>query len=66
VSASDNRTEKKRSYGEVANDIVEAILDDLQDRSGLQNAWDDCDADIQDEIREKWRELVLQAMGVET
>ncbi len=55
----------ERSNREVASDAVQAILDDMSDRSGLQNAWDEIDADIQDEIREEWTKLVLQAMGCE-
>lgn len=33
-----------------ANDIVEAILEDLQDRSGIGNALDECDQDIKNEM----------------
>ena len=55
----------ERSNREVASDAVQAILDDMSDRSGLSNAWDDIDADIQNEIREEWIKLVLQAMGCE-
>lgn len=38
----------------VAEAIVEAIIGDLSDRGGLDNAWASIDEDIQDEIREAW------------
>ena len=54
-----------RSYREVAHDVIEAILTDMSNRGGLQNAWDEIDVGTQEDIREEWRKLVLQAMGVE-
>lgn len=44
---------------EQAERIVDAILRDLQDRSGIKHAWDEIDADIQDEIRATWLQIVL-------
>lgn len=55
----------ERSYGDVAKNVVDEIIADLTDRGGLSNAWDDIDGETQDEIREEWKKLVLQAMGVE-
>ncbi len=55
----------ERSYAEVAKDAVDEIIADLSDRGGLSNAWDDIDGETQNEIREEWKKLVLQAMGVE-
>jgi len=43
---------------DLADRIVEEILDDLQDRRGLHGAWDSIGEDIQDEIRHHWTALV--------
>lgn len=42
---------------------VEAIIADLNDRSGLQNAWDDIDDDARKEIRTTWRMIVEKAFS---
>ena len=55
----------ERSYREVAEQVVDAILGDLRGRSGLDGAWDSIDGDTQDEIREEWKKLVLVCMGCE-
>ncbi len=34
--------------------IVEAIIDDLSDRRGLGNEWEQIDEDVQKEIIDKW------------
>jgi hypothetical protein len=39
--------------------IVTEIIDDLCDRSGLQNEWDGIDEDIQSEIRETWIKIIM-------
>lgn len=41
-----------------AEKIVEKILSDLTDRSGLDGAWDSIDSDIQEEIKETWVSIV--------
>ena len=38
--------------------ILFRILDDITDRSGLQNAWDGIDEDIQNEILETWLDII--------
>lgn len=40
--------------------IVDGIIADLSDRSGLSDEWDTIDEDIQSEIREEWIEIVLK------
>lgn len=47
---------------EMARAIVQAIIADMTDRSGLQNEWEAIDADVQAEIRETW-ERIVQAGG---
>ncbi len=34
------------------------IIEDLTDRFGLKQEWDDIDEDIQDEIFDKWRQII--------
>jgi hypothetical protein len=38
--------------------IIRLILEDLNDRRGFRQAFDDCDEDIQIEIRDAWRTIV--------
>jgi hypothetical protein len=48
-----------------AESIVENILDDISDRSGLSNAWDDIDAATKLEIRGAWVKIVQDEIGEE-
>ena len=43
---------------EKASEIVDKIIADISDRSGLGNEWDMTDSDIRDEIRNTWIEIV--------
>lgn len=47
---------------EIAQLAVDMIVDDLTGRSGLQNAWEEIDDDIRDEIVDKWRKIIETAM----
>lgn len=47
---------------QIATATVRLILGDLTDRSGLQNAWDDIDADIQREIKATWSRFIETAL----
>ena len=42
--------------------IVRLILEDLCDRRGLRQEFESCDQDIQDEIRDTWREIVKKEL----
>jgi len=42
--------------------IVRLILEDLCGRSGLGSEFEMCDKDIQDEIRDTWREIVKKEL----
>lgn len=42
--------------------VVERIIEDLQDRSGLGNAWDDIDPETQDEIRVEWKQFIRDGL----
>ena len=44
----------------VKEPIVEEILKDLTDRSGLDNAWDNIDFETQCEIIDKWESIVYK------
>ena len=39
--------------------IVDKIIKDLSDRRGLRHEWEKIDEDIQQEIRDEWRNIVL-------
>ncbi len=43
---------------DVAANIVATIIGDLTGRKGLGDEWDVIDEDLQNEIREKWRESI--------
>ena len=44
---------------ETAQKIVEAIVLDMTDRSGLDGAWDSIDAETQAEIKACWLDIVV-------
>jgi hypothetical protein len=48
---------------EVAKRIVQSIVDDFTDRSGLSDAWDSIDEDIQAEITDTWENIVCEEIG---
>lgn len=48
----DNKTAKR---------IVKEIIDDLSDRRGLRQEWEQIDDDTQHEIRDTWVKIVLKA-----
>ncbi len=45
-----------------ANGIVDDIVADLCARKGLRHEWDQIGADIRDEIREEWRQIVIREL----
>jgi len=47
------------SSEEKARVIVDEVLSEYHSRSGLDSAWDDVDEDIQAEIRQTLRDIVL-------
>lgn len=46
----------------IADEIVTAITDDMLDRSGLQNALEECDDEVRDEISATWMRLVQEIL----
>ena len=45
---------------ELARKIVDEIVDDLSDRSGLGNKWDQIDEDVKNEIIDTWADIVFR------
>ncbi len=43
--------------------IIDAIIDDFCDRSGLRSAWSGLDDDVQGEIRTKWASIIRGVTG---
>lgn len=50
--------ENEQKLDALADAIVDDIVKDLTDRRGLNDAWDSIDADIREEIRQLWRQIV--------
>jgi hypothetical protein len=46
-----------------ANRVVRVILDDINSRSGLENAWYEIDPDIQRQVLSEWQRLVMRELG---
>lgn len=46
-----------------ARDAADEIIKDLSDRRGFRQAWEQCDAEIQDEIRSAWTGLIAGIMA---
>ena len=45
---------------ELATKIIDKIIEDLSYRKGLDNEWDQCDEDIQNEIKETWIDIIMR------
>lgn len=46
----------------VARRIVATLLDDMNDRRGFRQNWDQIDTDTQQEIIAEWRRLVVEVL----
>lgn len=47
----------------LAQRIITKIVNDLTDRRGLRQEWDQIDEDIKEEILEKWRKIVIEEVN---
>lgn len=47
----------------IEHKIMQAIWDDICGRSGGDHFLEDCDEDIQQEIKEKWMEIIRSNMN---
>ena len=45
---------------DLAGRIVDDIVKDFTDRRGLRQEWEMIDEDIQEEIREEWKKIVIK------
>lgn len=43
----------------IAEKIISGILADITDRAGLQNTWESIDAEIQQEILQQWKDIIV-------
>lgn len=50
---------------EKLNQIVDEIVDDISDRSGIGDEWGMIDNDIQDEIKETWKNIIRNKLKKE-
>lgn len=57
-------TMSKPSNEAQADHVVQAILDDLQGRSGLDHVWDEIDRSTRSAILAKWRQIVVDVLNV--
>lgn len=48
----------KKTENSTPEDAVHEIIDDLSDRRGLGQEWDQIDEDIQQEIMNKWMDII--------
>lgn len=48
---------------EKAKKIVDLILEDMTDRRGFRQAWDEVDEDIRDEIKSEWRTIAFEIIA---
>ena len=48
---------------ETIKNIINEIIEDIQDRSGLGDEWDNIDKNIQKEIKEKWFEIINKKLN---
>lgn len=46
----------------VAKQIVDAIVSDITDRSGLGNEFESIDDDVKDEIKAEWQAIIAKKL----
>jgi hypothetical protein len=46
-----------------AQDIVSVIIEDIKDRSGIGNEWDQIDEETQDEIKQTWVQKIINILN---
>ena len=56
------KTEEENPKLTKAEEIVFGILSDLTNRNGLENAFDGCDEDIQEEILQSWIDITNEKL----
>jgi len=54
-----------REREKVSKKIVHDLIDDLSDRSGIGNEWDEMDEETQEELIKKWESIVKRYIPIE-
>jgi len=47
---------------EKAKQIVEALLHDFTDRKGFRQIWESCDQEVQEELRNTWKQIIIKQL----
>lgn len=47
----------------IAMKIIEDILYDLKDRKGIKHSWNEIDDDVQEEIKETWKKIIMNILS---
>jgi len=55
-----SQNESEPSMYEEFDEIVDAIIFDISDRRGLKHKWDQIDDDVQNEIKEAWKQILFK------
>lgn len=50
---------------ETIKNIIDEIIEDIQDRKGLDNEWENIDKNIQEEIKEEWFKIINKKLNQE-
>ena len=50
---------------ETIKNIINEIIEDIQDRRGLGDEWDNIDKDIQEEIKKEWFKIINKKLNQE-
>ena len=56
------KTEEENPNLTNAEEIVFGILSDIMNRSGLQNSFEECDEEIQEEILQSWIDITNEKL----
>jgi len=46
----------------ISKEIVNIIANDISDRSGIGDEWDNIDINIQEEIIDEWKEIIIKIL----
>lgn len=46
----------------VADAIVDRLIRDLSDRMGFDAVWDQCDDEVRESMKQRWREKVAEEL----
>ena len=49
----------------VIEKIIQALIDDITDRSGLGDEWGELDDDIKEEIKQAWTTIIQKHIDIE-